>query len=164
MPSKAVHQGPPRLLADRMLGKLVKYLRIAGFDTLFLEGGKNPVDEARKSRRILLTRNRTVAERCRARGLDCLLVEENYPHGQTGEVVRKLGAVRHARPFTRCVACNIPLEDVQDKAEVKGWVPPFVYRSRNAFMRCPGCGRIFWDATHKRSMQRLLASVFGEGE
>lgn len=164
MPSKPAHQGAPRFLADRMLGKLVRYLRIAGFDTLFLGGGKNPVDEARRLRRILLTRNRAVAGRCRALGLACVLVEENYPHGQTGEVVKKLGARRHARPFTRCVECNIRLEDVRDKAEVKGWVPPFVYRSQDAFRRCTGCGRIFWDATHKRSMQRLLASVFGEEE
>jgi uncharacterized protein with PIN domain len=164
MPPGKDHQGPPRLLADRMLGKLVRYLRIAGFDTLFLDSGKDPVDEARKSRRILLTRNRAAAGRCRALGLDCLLVLENYPHGQTGEVVKKLGLRRLARPFTRCVECNIPLRDVRDRTEVKGWVPPFVYRSQSAFRRCPGCGRIFWDATHKRSMQRLLASVFGEGE
>jgi uncharacterized protein with PIN domain len=164
MPPGKVHQSAPRLLADRMLGKLVRYLRIAGFDTLFLESGKNPVDEARRSRRILLTRNRAVAGRCRTLGLACVLVLENYPHGQTGEVVSKLGARRHAKPFTRCVMCNIPLLDVKDKADVKGWVPPFVYRSRSAFRRCPGCGRIFWNATHKRSMQRLLASVFGEKE
>ncbi len=162
MTRKAFLSGPPRFLADRMLGKLVRYLRIAGFDTLFLGVGENPVDETRRSRRILLTRNRAVAGRCRALGLACVLVEENYPHGQTGEVVKKLGARRHARPFTRCVECNIRLEDVRDKAEVKGWVPPFVYRSQSAFRRCRGCGRIFWDATHKRSMQRLLASVFGE--
>jgi len=164
MARKTAHQSPPRFLADRMLGKLVRYLRIAGFDTLFLGSGINPVDEARKSRRILLTRNRAVAGRCKALGLACVLVEENYPHGQTGEVVKKLGARRHARPFTRCVVCNILLQDVQDKSDVKDWVPPFVYRSQNAFRRCPGCGRIFWDATHKRSMQRLLASLFDEQE
>ena len=48
-----------RFLADAMLGKLAKYLRICGFDTAYRTvNDEDPVQWARKEGRILLTRNR----------------------------------------------------------------------------------------------------------
>lgn len=150
----------PRLLADRMLGKLVKYLRIAGFDTAYIKPEKNPVEEARKSKRVLLTRNRTAAARCRALGLEYIFLKDNYPCNQTKEVVEKIRLKDRPRPFTRCVFCNAILSKVDHKEKVEGWVPPFVYETQKEFKRCPTCNRVFWNATHKRSMERLLESIF----
>jgi uncharacterized protein with PIN domain len=149
----------PLLLADRMLGKLVRYLRIAGFDTLYVGPEKNPLEETRRTGRTLLTRNRSIASRCNMLGLSCILVDNNYPHDQTREVLEKLGDTAQPEPYTRCVFCNSVLVNISNKEEVEGWVPPFVYSTQEQFKKCPDCGRVFWDATHKESMEKFIKSV-----
>ena len=144
-----------------MLGKLARYLRMAGFDTLYIGREGDPVEEARKSGRVLVTRNRLAAARCAVLGIECIEVRDNYPHNQTREVMRRMKRGARPSPYTRCVFCNTRLEEVGDKAAVEGWVPPFVYKSQDRFKKCPGCGRIFWNATHKKSMDRFMKSIFG---
>jgi len=142
-----------------MLGKLVRYLRLAGLDTAYLAAGDEPIEQARRSGRVLLTRNRAAARRCAALGLPCLPVRDNYPFGQAREILRALGGEARPRPCTRCVFCNVPLEEVEDRTDAEGWVPPYVFRTQRAFKKCPSCGRFFWDATQRRSINRLLTSL-----
>ena len=142
-----------------MLGKLVRYLRLAGIDTAYLASGDEPVEQARRSGRVLLTRNRAAARRCAALGLPCLPVRDNYPFGQAKEILGALAGEGRPRPCSRCVFCNVPLEEVADRTDAEGWVPPYVFRTQRAFKKCPACGRFFWDATQRRSINRLLTSL-----
>jgi uncharacterized protein with PIN domain len=142
-----------------MLGKLVRYLRLAGLDTAYLAAGDEPIEQARRTGRVLLTRNRAAARRCAALGLPCLPVRDNYPFGQAREILAALAAEGRPRPCSRCVFCNVPLQEVADPTDAEGWVPPYVYRTQRAFKKCTACGRFFWDATQKRSVDRLLKSL-----
>lgn len=64
--SSSGEQGaPPRLLADGMLGKLAKWLRLLGYDTAY-ENDAPDHELARRARaegRILLTRDRELSAR-----------------------------------------------------------------------------------------------------
>ncbi len=151
-----------RFLTDRMLGKLVRNLRIVGFDAVRLEDGADPVEQARRTRRILLTRNRSTARRCASLDIEHILILDNYPHGQTREVLGRTGLKDRLEPFSRCLDCNSVLEKVDGKEKVKGWVPPFVYDTQDSFSQCPGCGKYFWDATHIQSMERFLESILSD--
>ena len=114
---------------------------------------------ARRTRRILLTRSRSVAERCASLEIEHILIHDNYPHGQTKEVLKKTGFKGKLKSFSRCLDCNTVLKKVGNKKQVKGWVPPFVYETHDSFRQCPDCRKYFWDASHKKSMERFLSSI-----
>ena len=145
-----------RFIADCMLGTLAKWLILLGHDVRY----ERRIDDAdlvaiaARERRTILTRDRRLVQRRAAR--DHLLIRSQALPEQVREVLaaRRL-TVRRRDLFRRCVACNRRTRVVPRRA-VRGLVPPYVYRTRRRFTRCPGCGRIFWRATHVTRMLEVL--------
>ena len=141
-----------RFAADRMLGKLAKWLRLLGFDTLYYNHSS---DEEfltlAEEGRVLLTRNRTLTK-----GIDpgrVLLVQDNDPKIQLKEVIRLLGLEPDPdRFFTRCTICNGALE-AANPLDVYGRVPDYVWTAHDKFSKCTGCGRIYWPGSHIKASQ-----------
>jgi uncharacterized protein with PIN domain len=145
-------------VADAHLGRLARYLRLLGFDTLF-ENDPGDRELARISieeHRILLTRDRALLQR---RGLThALWVPALRPRDQLAFVLARLDLFRLLRPFTRCTVCNGALVAV-DKAAVTGEVPPRVQALFDAFWRCTECGRIYWQGSHYERLHRLVEQI-----
>jgi uncharacterized protein with PIN domain len=144
----------PAFAAERTLGRLGKWLRLLGFDTIieteFPQGkGFEPGDD-----RILLTRTRRVMTVPAARAP--VWIRANDPFEQLGEVLRAAALSRKdLRPFTRCLRCNEPIVPVS-KAEVQRRVPDYVWQRYSDFKTCPRCGRVYWPGTHTtRSLERI---------
>lgn len=144
----------PRFVADVMLGKLARWLRILGYDTLYdsQAGDHELVRRARAEDRILLTRDRDLSRR---RGVRCVFVDDEDVEAQLVQVVHEL-ALSTAGAFSRCVVCNGVLESV-DKKDICHRVPPYVYRTQERFSQCARCQRVFWPATHWREMRDRLS-------
>jgi len=146
----------PRLLADAMLGRLARWLRILGYDTLY--NPRWPDDElARRARaegRILLTRDRALARRP---GVRSLLIESERIEAQLGEVARNLGLNAEGY-LTRCPVCNDLLEAVPH-SWAWGYVPPYTFVTQREFRLCPTCNRFYWRGTHCQEMGELLARL-----
>jgi uncharacterized protein with PIN domain len=147
---------PPRLIADAMLGTLVRWLRVLDYDVLYDPrlDDQALLDRAAAEGRILVTRDRGLLEQKRAR--THLLIDSEDPGEQLKQVVRDLGLrVERERLFGRCLECNQPLVSVPVE-EARLRVPPFVARTQSRFFRCPTCDRYFWWATHvDRMLERL---------
>jgi uncharacterized protein with PIN domain len=144
-----------------MLGRLALWLRLLGFDT-FYEAHVDDADLARRAldeRRTLLTRDRALPEAWSVP--DVYLVASEDARAQLQEVARRFGLAAHARPFSRCSRCNAPLEPASLDA-VRGRIPPRVAASHVAFLRCPGCRRIYWEGTHVERMRRVLEEALEE--
>ena len=142
-----------RLLADGMLGRLARWLRVLGYDTAF-----DPVAEdwalvrrARSEGRMLLTRDRQLAAR---RGVSALLIEDEELAGQVRQVVETVGP-SPTGAFTRCSVCNRQLAPLS-REEARDRVPPHVYRTQQEFRLCPACGRVYWRGTHWEQMKEIL--------
>jgi uncharacterized protein len=141
-----------RFVADRNLGKLAKWLRILGYDTLYDRGDadRDFLRRADKERRIALTRKRELDRL--SYPVRLVIVKADHVEGQLGEVIRALDLVPDpSRRMTRCLICNALLEEVE-KAAVEALVPAYVYGTCTRFLRCPLCGRIFWPGTHSRDV------------
>ncbi|MBI4759036.1 MAG: Mut7-C RNAse domain-containing protein [Chloroflexi bacterium] len=138
-----------RFLADQMLGRLAKWLRILGYDTLYSNAWSDAeiARLARAEDRVLLTRDTRLLAR---KGLKGLYVSSEDLVEQIGQLARE-GYLDSRPPFTRCLRCNVSLEQV-DKPQVLGQVPPYVYETQDEFRRCPQCGRLFWRGTHWQKM------------
>ncbi len=150
----------PRFAADCMLGTLAKWLKILGYDTLYLNKVDDAelVEAARAQGRILLTRDRRMTERRRAAPF--LLIAAEQPMEQLREVVTALGLVfDEDRILTRCLPCNEPTREAEPAA-VRDLVPPYVHRTQVRFRRCPSCGRVYWGATHRENMLERIRGVF----
>ncbi len=154
--------GRPKLFADSMLGRLALWLRILGFDVAYEKAidDEEIVERARREGRIILTRDTLLVKRRWVRE-NHIFIESDRFREQLREVVSVLG-VDEARFLTRCVRCNVILEDVE-KEEVKEEVPPYVYSTQEAFSRCPVCRRIYWGGTHRDEMRKELERILDGG-
>lgn len=142
-----------RLLADGMLGRLARWLRLLGYDTVY-ENHADDLELARRARaegRILLTRDRALAAR---RGLRALLIESEDVQEQVRQVVETLGPPPNPA-LSRCSVCNTPLEPAAPQ-QVADRVPPYVLQTQERFGICPECGRVYWAGTHLEHMRRYL--------
>ena len=155
-----------KFIADSNVGRLARWLRIAGFDTLFFKGidDNRLVRTALNEGRVLLTRDTHIMERrVVANGrLKVVLVKEDKVEAQLRQVVRGLGIVGEMRPFSLCVECNQPLVQ-RDREEVEAVVPPYVFRTQTQFMQCLDCQRVYWRGTHWDRMTRELEEIAGAG-
>jgi len=148
------HMAEDAYIADVMLGKLARWLRILGYDVEYDSHAEDDdlADRVEETGRTLITRDSRLARRRAVRD-QCVLLTRNDPFDQLKECMPHL-----ARPpglFTRCVVCNRILEAV-DKNAVRSRVPPFVFRTQDRFVRCPACNRIYWPGTHGEQAVKKL--------
>jgi hypothetical protein len=136
----------PRFLADVMLERLARWLRVLGADVESAPGGAADRDLVRRAAaedRVLLTRDRRLAADHAGR---IVVVRSAAPLEQLAEVVARCD-VAAGELFTRCLLCNAPLEPAPDVDGV-GTTPA---------RRCPRCGRVYWEGSHTRRMRSALA-------
>ncbi len=144
-----------KLLADAMLGKLARWLRLLGYDTVYSqEEDALLAHRSRREGRVLLTRDRELARR---RGLRVVLIASQYMPTQLAEVVRAVGPLPPATP-PRCMECNEPLRPAS-VAEARPHVPPYVARTQRDFRYCLRCGRFYWKGTHWKNIIAQLNDV-----
>ena len=147
-----------RFVADRMLGKLAKWLRVFGYDVIYLRQSADAEIEGRlKEGRIFLTRNRR-AEPWQRLG-KVFVVHANEPKKQLREVIQGLRlAILDAEPFSRCLSCNCPLDTVR-REEVRAEVPEYIYQTQREFYRCFDCGKVYWPGSHSEKMRQQLEEI-----
>jgi len=147
-----------KFICDVHLGRLAKYLRLAGFDTVYKSDltDNQIINASVNERRIILTRdkgllkNRKVTHGC--------WIRSAYPREQFSEVIRKFDLRNSFNPFTRCLECNEVLVEVS-KDEVINQLPPKTKKYYNSFKNCPICNRIFWEGSHYEKMKSYIISV-----
>ena len=152
----------PRFVVDTMLGKLARWLRAMGYDTLDPReaGDRRLLAVASGEERILLTRDRSLALLAGPRS--CLIRSERVD-AQIAEVARALVLSPPDTDWlTRCLGCNSPLEP-RSREGVRGLVPARVFSAQNDFRGCPGCGKVYWAGSHAgRIVARLTRLLWRE--
>ncbi|HTT45344.1 MAG TPA: Mut7-C RNAse domain-containing protein [Thermoplasmata archaeon] len=148
----------PRWMADEMVGRLARYLRMVGCDTVYARGLSDEaiVRDARAEGRIVLTRDRQLA----ARADRSLLLTS--PH-----LADQWRAVRTAHPevptdirFERCTECNGTLAVATEPYEPppRGWVPWDRVAAGLRLYRCGSCGHYFWEGSHTADVRARIAA------
>jgi uncharacterized protein with PIN domain len=149
-----------RFVVDCMLGSLAKWLKILGHDVYYEKvcDDDTLVRIARREGRTLITRDRELTRRRVLK--DPILIASQVLEEQIRQVLTEKNLrIEPDKLFGRCIECNVATENVPP-AEVRGRVPPYVFRTQKRFTRCPGCGKIFWQATHVEQMLERLKNDF----
>ncbi|MDP4204916.1 MAG: Mut7-C RNAse domain-containing protein [Bacteroidota bacterium] len=145
----------PRFVVDAHLGKLAKYLRIMGFDSLYRNDYRD--DEIRfiasLQHRIILTRDKE------------LLMSKKVNHGyyvrsvvfkeQVVEVLNKFDLYSGIKPLSRCIICNHKLHKVS-VASLSDKINPEIGSSFDEFFKCRNCKKIYWKGSHYKRMSQYI--------
>ncbi len=152
-----------KFLVDRMLGKLVKGLRMFGYDTLYYRGNDTYqlFRLAREEGRVILTRRSKLVPK---RPDDQVVrIREDRPWAQLKELIEKGWITLHEEAlFSRCLLCNRLLEEAS-REEVEGCVPEFIFYQHEHFFRCPQCQKIYWPGSHQEHMNQKIRELFRRG-
>ncbi len=148
-----------RFIADQMLGKLAKKLRMLGYDTLYYQG-RDPYQIfrlARQEGRMILTRNTKFIPK---RPEDQILkIKSDHPLLQLKELIQKgYVSLEGESPFSRCLICNTVLGEIP-REEAEGKVPDFIFSQQKDFYQCSQCQRIYWQGSHLKNMAKGLEEL-----
>ncbi len=145
-----------KFITDANLGKLAKWLRILGYDTVFYTGyaDRNFLRKAESEGRVVLTRRKDMERRQFSGQL--VMVQMDQVQEQLREVMDKLHLIPDFdRLFNICLRCNEVLIKV-NREEISGLVSDHVFASHTEFHMCPRCKGIFWPGTHMDNARSYL--------
>jgi uncharacterized protein with PIN domain len=149
----------PKFIVDINAGKLAKWLRLIGYDTLLFDhrDDNRLIHIAVTEGRIVITRDTQIMKRriITTGELKTLLIMSDNPGQQIREVLKTLGLNPNFNPFSLCLECNEPLVK-RSKEEVKDRVPPYVFQTQSQYVECPVCHRIYWQGTHWEAIKNKL--------
>jgi uncharacterized protein with PIN domain len=147
-----------KFVADVHLGKLAKYLRMLGFDTLYRNDYEDNeiVSISLSEKRIILTRD------------IFLLKKKEVSHGyfvrntdskeQIEEIVNRFDLYFQIKPLTRCILCNDIVTKI-NKSEILHKLEPKTRMFYNEFYKCKKCNKIYWKGSHYERMYDFIESL-----
>ncbi len=140
-----------------MLGRLAKWLRVMGYDTTYSPSMSDPeaIREAKARGAVLVTRDKGLAAKARAEGVETVLVGEDLESQLKELADRGYIDLRIDLERTRCPLCNARLVRVE-RVRVRRLIPEAVANRYEDFWFCPRCRKVYWPGSHLRAMRALL--------
>ncbi len=147
-----------KFIADGMLGRLTRWLRLLGNDVKYLQNA--PDDEllavAKRDGRTLLTCDLELHRRAEKSGINSFLIREEDEIKKLAELAKKFGIKLEVEmPLSRCPLCNHQIRHVE-KARVVGRVNPRTLNAYDEYWECAGCGNIYWRGSHWKKIDETL--------
>ncbi len=145
----------PRFLADEMVGRLARWLRMLGADTTYARGWSDEqiARVARDEGRVVVTRDRGLA----ARSERAVLLTSPRLDEQMREMWVAVPELSHDLRFDRCTLCNGRLAPATVPSGDQSGVPWDRIRAGLPAYRCAECGHLFWEGTHTAQVRRRMS-------
>ncbi|MCD1295182.1 hypothetical protein CUJ83_09245 [Methanocella sp. CWC-04] len=158
-----------RFIVDRMLGRLISWLRIFGYDTKSaLELDPSPKEDtmlieiALGEGRILVSRDRVLVNRAKKAGVQAVLMYSDDVRDQLEALMQHYGLDIDPN-MTRCTVCNSTLREAgpSDFENIKKHeeVPEHLLKNGTLFWICDRCGKVYWQGSHWRNILRTAEEV-----
>jgi uncharacterized protein with PIN domain len=146
-----------RFVVDFMAGRLATWLRVLGFDAVYLGRPADPeiMRIALTEDRLVLTRNRQLAGTERPR---VVVLESETVAEQLAELNARFRLVHEMHPFTRCAECNAELVHAA-RSRARDRVPPYIFETHAEFGYCPDCDKFYWRGSHWTAMRRNITQL-----
>lgn len=144
-----------------MVGRLAKYLRMAGYDVLYTNTASDNqiIKKARETDRIVLTRDSLMLTRREFKKgtVKYLFIKDDKLKNQLNQIKSDLKILLKPN-LVRCIECNRKLIKVK-KEDVKNKVPPYVYKTQQNFLYCKKCDKYYWRGTHYDNIRNTFLSI-----
>lgn len=145
----------PTFVCDVHLGRLCKYLRMLGFDTLYSTRytPEELITISGQGKRILLSKSYRLTHH---KDVDrSYLIRFSDPLEQIKDLIGKLDLWGRADPLTRCLNCNDRLVTAE-KQDILHRLQALTVRYYTEFFRCPACDQIYWKGSHFENMLEFI--------
>jgi len=131
-----------------MLGSDVKYFNNLDDEQL--------IDVASREQRTLLTRDLHLYQRAIMRGVDVFLIKGEAEAEKLSELARKYNIRLEINvDESRCPKCNMSIKPIS-KEEIIDKIPESTSRFYEEFWICLGCGKIYWQGSHWKKINKTL--------
>ncbi|MFX1343917.1 MAG: DUF5615 family PIN-like protein [Promethearchaeota archaeon] len=164
-----------KFLVDSMLGKLARFLRIFGYDTLyandlvdFFKTDPVPDDKllayAKKTNRIVITKDYQFYKK----GIEnALYLRGEGVYNYLNQLKEDLRLeFKFNIENARCSICNSKMAKVKEKGEIKDYVLQNTFNKYNDFYQCLNlqCKKIYWKGSHIDDIENRLGGKFIEDQ
>jgi len=144
-----------KFIADRMLGKLTRWLRLFGYDTPVIRQQENEdellLELAEKEGRILVSRDRVLVRKAIKKGIRAYSVQSSEIIEQLREIKKEFD-IKIEPEMDRCTLCNSIIRKVKpsemELIREKDYVYPATLESVTEFWICDKCGQVYWLGKH----------------
>ena len=147
-----------KFILDVHLGKLAKYLRLLGFDTIYqnnIDDG-TIVNQSKTEHRIILTRDIGILKHNEV--LHGYYVRSDDPKKQIKEIMQRFDLKNSVTPFSRCLECNGELKKIS-KTKIYERLDPSTIKYYKTFFICNQCNKIYWKGSHYQQMTEFLREI-----
>lgn len=148
-------------IADGMLGKLTRWLRMLGYDVKY----SNKLDDsqltmiAKKERRVLLTRDLKLYRQATAKRVDAFYLQGEKEEEKLAEVARRFNIELDIdMTKSRCPKCNTTVKPIS-KGKIEGKVERKTFIHYDKFWQCPECRQIYWQGAHWKRIRKTLKTA-----
>ena len=148
-----------KFLVDSMLGKLSRFLRMFGYDTVYANDlidvfkldpvpDEKLIEYAKKSDRYIITKDYLLFKRYNEKSLH-LKGEGTYNYLNQLKKNPRL-EFNFKIEQARCSKCNSELKKIEDKQQIKYLVLKETFNHYDEFFKClnPRCKKIYWKGSH----------------
>ena len=145
----------PAFICDVHLGRLCKYLRMLGWDTLYSNQftPEEIILRSNQEKRIILSRSYQLIRHKKV--THSYLIRSSNPLEQVKDLIKKLDLSNVTDPLTRCLNCNekfVPIE----KQDILHRLQALTAKYYEEFFICPTCNQIYWEGSHFENMLKFI--------
>ena len=147
-----------KFIADAMLGKLTRWLRILSHDVKYSNSieDNDLITTAKQENRILLTKDLDLYRRAIGKGVLAEYIEGTKESEKIAEL-----SIKYRFELTvnleksRCPKCNTRIKTVA-KEKITFKVERNTLRHYTDFWECPTCSSIYWQGAHWKGIRLTL--------
>jgi uncharacterized protein with PIN domain len=148
-------------LADGMLGKLARWLRMLGYDVIYsvVFNDCELLELAQKEERVLLTKDLELYKRAIGKGIDAYYVGGKTEPEMLAQVAKRYGLTLEIdMDKSHCPICNTKLQ-AANKEELQAELEKNTFTYYDKFWKCANCGQIYWQGAHWKQITETLTQL-----
>jgi uncharacterized protein with PIN domain len=158
-----------RFVADGMLGKLTRWLRMLGYDVEYFNmlDDDELIEVAKSERRILLTRDLRLYQKASTKGVQAFLIEGKTRPEKLAELAKRYSLrLEIEAANSRCPQCNSNIREIQKEqvldripqstSRFYDRIPQSTSRFYDEFWECVNCGKVYWRGSHWKRINITL--------
>ena len=150
-----------QFVADAMLGRLTRWLRILGYAVFYDQALSDDqiLALAQDKNGILLTRDYELHKRAQHQDMRSLYLRGVTVLDKLVEIATRYSISFHLdASISRCAKCGDHLQQV-DKTTIQTEIPAGTFSHFSAFWRCETCGKVYWQGSHWNRISQTVAHV-----
>lgn len=150
-------------LLDGMLGKLARWLRMLGYEAVYLNDASDQelTSMAKRDSLILLTSDQELYRTTSFKGIETFLVQGRSEPERLASLAERFGLTLEIdTSISKCPMCGFPIKPAS-RTEVERSVPPTTFKVYKTFWICtnPKCAKIYWQGSHWKKIEQTLENA-----